>query len=596
MSEFLPLGVIALPAIAPLIALIQLLFPGLLGEHWKQYRAAIGVLLSHSTLMFTQWIVTFWIAAESSWWLSPEALAWGLAGISTVGFFASLFLREPGSGIAPARIEYLALSGLAAASAAWLLWLWGSGAALLDQMLVVLLACGMALVHLQFRQAWATQNRKAGFATESIFLLVMAGAGIAMAQYAFTTPTAHGILSNLSGESLTFRSNVERSGVTQSETAPNEPKLLGQPFDLLPRAGLFFESSPVVVDGALFIGARHQVSASAGGLLFGVPLAANGEFEIAAETNAEENYWQFGDSTTRAIFSTPALHEQLLYFGEGYHQHQNGRIFCVEGRSGALLWSLRTSSHVESPPTIAQGNLYFGAGDDGLYCLELPARGASPRIAWHYKTLHVDSSPLVVEGQVFIGGVTGDRLNNLKAVALDALTGEKRWERPAEIPFPASASYDQGRLFFGLGNGKFSGEDRNPRGMVWCLNATDGSLVWEFPLASSVLTSVIPQGDSVYFVARNGECYSLAAATGELQWKQPLLQDVLAAPIVTSDRMIAVTASGSIHCLNLQTGKPIWQFEGLPLAGSPVISSPALHRGKLYVARGDKVFCVGDQP
>ena len=67
MESLLPLGVIALPAIAPLIALIQLLFPGLLGEHWKQYRAAVGVLLSQSTLMFAQWLATFWIPAESSW-------------------------------------------------------------------------------------------------------------------------------------------------------------------------------------------------------------------------------------------------------------------------------------------------------------------------------------------------------------------------------------------------------------------------------------------------------------------------------------------------------------------------------------------------
>src|SRR5205085_9452375 len=100
--------------------------------------------------------------------------------------------------------------------------------------------------------------------------------------------------------------------------------------------------------------------------------------------------------------------------------------------------------------------------------------------AWHYGTIHADSSPLVIEDKVIAGGVVGDVVNNLKVVALDRATGSKLWERPSELPFPAAASYADGGVFLGLGNGKLSGEAAQPQGKVWRLAASDGQKIWEF--------------------------------------------------------------------------------------------------------------------
>jgi len=588
-------GVIALPAIAPLIALIQLLFPGLLGDHWKQYRAAIGVLLSQSTLMFAHWVLVTWVYQEPSWWLSPAALAWAMAGVALIGFGLSLAWRRESPDSAPARIEKIALAGLLLASMAWLTYRWLAGGSLIDQMFIVACGCFAALIHLKLRHAWSSAGRMAAFATESIFLLTLALTGSAVAQLISSDVAARQAVSSVSGEWTTFRADPARTGSSDiADAGPTRPAILWEFPPPMKIGDVFLDSSPVVVDGLVFLGVRHEVSALNTGHIYCVN-ARTGRLVDGMPRKAGDAVWSYTHDSLRPVFSSAAVSGGYVFLGEGYHQHAQCRLFCIDATNGHAVWSFRTSSHVESPPTIVEGRIYFGAGDDGTYCLNLSAKpGAGPTIAWHYKTVHVDSAPLVVDGKAFIGGVVGDVVANLKVVALDATTGQKLWEKPSELPIPSSPSYGDGGVFFGLGNGKFNAENPNPRGAVWRLAAGDGTKEWEFPLESSVLAPPIALDGRVYFVARNGECYALDAASGQRVWKQAVGEDVLGSPIVSGGQMFVVTASGVIHCLDARTGKPLWEFDKLRQASVAAYSSPALVDGRLYVAIGGKLHCVGN--
>jgi len=53
-------GVIALPFLMPIAALFHLLFPGILRDQVRQYRIAVSVLLSESTLIFGHWAMCRW--------------------------------------------------------------------------------------------------------------------------------------------------------------------------------------------------------------------------------------------------------------------------------------------------------------------------------------------------------------------------------------------------------------------------------------------------------------------------------------------------------------------------------------------------------
>jgi outer membrane protein assembly factor BamB len=58
-----------------------------------------------------------------------------------------------------------------------------------------------------------------------------------------------------------------------------------------------------------------------------------------------------------------------------------------------------------------------------------------------------------------------------------------------------------------------------------------------------------------------------------------------------------LTVGGVLSCLDAADGRELWTLG--PLGDADVddaYASPVLVRGRLYVAVGGKVFCIGDQP
>jgi outer membrane protein assembly factor BamB len=586
------LGVITLPALAPLLALLQLLFPGLLGDHWKHYRSLIAALMTQSTLMFGQWAALTWFVKEPTWWLTDRALAWGMMGATTVGLLVSLFLRPRPAAVAPARIEFMALGISGAAGGAWLLWQHFHGAPLFNEVLVVTLACGAGLIHLLLRTFWARGNRRAAFATETICLLLFASGGGLLAGYIGGNSSTVIELAAVQGEWTTYRANAERTGALLGEDAgPRDPQLLWTFTPPLKRGEAHLDSSPIVVDGLVFAGGYSQVLAYRQGFVWCVN-ARSGRKSGNRTLAAGELIWQTSDESLRPIFSSPTLVGEQLLFGEGYHFDAQCRLLALDARNGGEQWSFKTTSHVESTPTLSNGRVYFGAGDDGVYCLE-PSAG-QPRMVWHVKGIHTDAGPLVVDGKVFLGGVVGEVVQDLQVLAVDSNTGNESWRVPTDLPVPAALSYHAGGVLLGLGNGKMNQEHAKPQGAVWRLSAESGDREWEFPLAASVLTSPIVSGDRVYFVARNGACYALDAKTGSRIWQADLYEAVVAAPIVSGGRMFVVTCSGAVHALNLSDGASLWVYDKLRSSTPDAYSSPILVDGKLYFALGGKLHCLGD--
>ncbi len=87
-------GVVGLPVLLPIVALLQLLFPGLLRDQWRQYRYAVQVLLTQSTLIFLQWALVKWVFTRRPWWLSDDALAAALVAVAAWGIVRAWFNRR----------------------------------------------------------------------------------------------------------------------------------------------------------------------------------------------------------------------------------------------------------------------------------------------------------------------------------------------------------------------------------------------------------------------------------------------------------------------------------------------------------------------
>src|SRR5262249_36387991 len=173
----------------------------------------------------------------------------------------------------------------------------------------------------------------------------------------------------------------------------------------------------------------------------------------------------------------------------------------LDATSGAKRWDFETRDHLESSPCVAAGAVFFGSGDDGLYCLD----AATGKERWHFhEPLHVDSSPAVTNGRVFAGAGISRAHKKPEAFCLDCETGKVLWRQPTDLAVWGSPVVDEGKVFFGLGNGRLVESVQPPEvpaGALLCLAADSGRECWRFSVGDAVLAQAALDGGHVYFGA-----------------------------------------------------------------------------------------------
>ena len=118
-----------------------------------------------------------------------------------------------------------------------------------------------------------------------------------------------------------------------------------------------------------------------------------------------EVLWTFNDNgAMRPVFSSPCVWNGRLYVGEGLHTDSNCKLYCIDAEGGHKLWEFTTAGHTESSPSVVDDCVYFGAGDDGLYC----TNATTGELHWHFPGPHVDGKPAVVDGRVYAGSGYGN--------------------------------------------------------------------------------------------------------------------------------------------------------------------------------------------
>jgi outer membrane protein assembly factor BamB len=605
-------AVVGLPVLMPIVALLQLLFPGLLRDQWRQYRVAVQVLLTQSTLMAAHWIVMRWFIKERTWWLSDQALTLAVFGVAGLGaVWASVLWvsaqtpRDQRCVRTPVPVEYFALSMLLVAGLGWAAYLWLTGSFPIDQMAVVSLAAVAAIGHLILRRirCGVAGTRPAWFTTEHVFLWCLTIAGFGVTGF-LNAREANRIAKLVATDWPTFRGIAARLGAA----SPDDAGLASKPdvlwiFDPRERKGrVHFHSSPTVVDGQLYIGALHEVSTLSEGYVYCVNARydANRPLESETPVRAGDLLWRFNaGGTLKPVFSSPSVADGRVFIGEGYHQDAACRLFCLDATSGdRVAWSFATQSHVESSPTIAGDAVFLGAGDDGLFCVAAAAAGGgeppAPDVRWHVENIHVDASPAVADGRVIVGTAVGDVHRETLVLALDAATGRELWRSPTPLPVPASPAIEGDRVFVGLGNGKVDYDADDPAGSVWCLDAASGSKRWEFRTTKAVLATPAVSGGRVFVGSRDERCYCLNANTGEAVWSVSAGAPIVASPVVAGGHVCIVTTTGIVLCLDAVTGVETWRFE-IDVPNADLFASSVLVGGRLYVAAGGKVYCLGSR-
>src|SRR5579872_7457146 len=281
--------------------------------------------------------------------------------------------------------------------------------------------------------------------------------------------------------------------------------------------------------------------------------------------------WRVGDDEQMLpVFCTPRVVDGKVYCGEGLHDNEGCRMFCINAADGKSVWEnpLKTSSHTEGSPAVSGGKAFFPAGDDGLFALD----AKSGTQLWKFpggkeKGIHIDAPPAVNGNRVFIGS----GLYTFVAVCIDAESGTEVWRTDLKLRSFGAPLVLGKHIFYGVGTGNM-GEDvhnypeesgnkeKDPAGAIVCLEAETGKEAWRVDLPRSVHTGLTGDSFSVYACSRDGSVYALDRKSGKLRWKTSIGGAITSAPAVSSTggvpvAVYAVSREGLAVCLNPHTGK-----------------------------------------
>lgn len=291
---------------------------------------------------------------------------------------------------------------------------------------------------------------------------------------------------------------------------------------------------------------------------------------------------RFTFKTDGPVRSTPALSNNVLYFGSG-----DGFFYAVDAGSGKERWHFKTGGAIHSSPAVAHGLVYFTSRDPHLYALD----AVNGKEIWKFKMGkdleyrngfdYYLSSPTVVGNSLFIGSGDGN------IYAFDTRTKRMLWKHPAGSRIRSTPAVANNLVIVGTMSG-----------YVLALDAKDGSMKWKFATKgaslkiedfgfdrSAVVSSPSIANGIVTVGCRDGFLYALDLERGEQKWvNDHAVSWVLSTPAIADGRVFAGSSDAQfLQSLDQSSGKEVWRFK----TNGPVWSSAAVAGPMVYFGSND---------
>jgi len=268
--------------------------------------------------------------------------------------------------------------------------------------------------------------------------------------------------------------------------------------------------------------------------------------------------WKYASDYQKDNTASPIVDGDTIYFAS------KDRVYAIRADTGELIWKSPSGDQpgttlYRSTPAVANGTVYVGASDGGMYALD--ARNGAQR--WKFVTrAPVRSHPLITEDGVLYFGSDDDFF-----YAIRSDSGQLLWKVRAtdDVATAATLSPDANELIY------FASSD----GHLYAVNRTTGKLKWSgrTPGASAGNSPVAYQNR--IFLAANNQIFSFRARTGVLEALLPAAPplgpaaDITSTPIFAADPNGDLTRpviycgdrDGNFYCYaqTRQTWKPVWK-------------------------------------
>ncbi len=342
-----------------------------------------------------------------------------------------------------------------------------------------------------------------------------------------------------------YRSDAQHTGTCGSPL----PATLTAPLSV--NLGKSALTSPVAAGGRIFV-------SSAEGTLF----------SVWADNGAPAWSRQLGGNCS----AEPAVAGDTVYA-----LTETGRLWAFDTTLGVPLWnaSLPAGLDYTLPLTFSNESLLVSARSGAVLRISAPERG---RVLWQTYLAGTLKGPITVGGGLIYVVLEGGN-----ATALDLETGTRRWSLGPGVgssnEFPSA--YVQGRLYIGT-----RGRD------VFCLDTSNGSLVWARSLKSTVAAAPALGDGRIILCTQTGQVHALDLGDGSDTWAAPFEagSDATVTPSLAGGTVVLGDEKGDVYRLDAKTGE---LQSNLSLPGRR-FNSPAVSEGRILVTTMEgSLFIIG---
>lgn len=250
-------------------------------------------------------------------------------------------------------------------------------------------------------------------------------------------------------------------------------------------------------------------------------------------------------------------------------------------------------SQILAPPIVAQGMVFVldarchvtaidAETGKRVWRIDLTPKGERPRVGFGGGIAYDNGSVFAVTG---FGRIH----------ALNAATGEERWQRTMPAPFHAAPTADGGRVFAVTQDNELN-----------VLAEDDGRVLWTHQgiiESAGLLGSSSPavSGETVVVPYSSGELYALRVQNGRVGWSDSLtrigqvnamstINDIAGGPVIDRGHVIAISHSGRLVSIDLGTGARTWTRD------ASGIQMPWVAGDYIYVVTTEaELLCVSAQ-
>ena len=289
-------------------------------------------------------------------------------------------------------------------------------------------------------------------------------------------------------------------------------------------------------------------------------------------------------NTTGEVDSSPAVVNGRLIVGES-----TGKVIALNSTTGAHLWTYETESgqnSIWSSPAIDSGNVYIGTRKNSLLCLD----ESSGALKWSFPAGgEVDASPAVKDGRVYFATTvrSGDVSWNTEFFCLNGTDGSLIWNyeiRNNRWDFSSPAL---------MGDRLFACNCVS----LYALNAINGNLLWNASITTdnTPITSTPVVSENKVYVNAGASITCVNAESGGVLWTKTSIDDQTvgsfrASPAIFGDNLIIASGLGTVFNVNAETGALNWKNK---VSSNEIWSSPAIADGKIVVGASDgKIYCL----